>query len=169
MRKVAVLTVVSFVRAVLRRAVLRLEVPGVLVVVDSQPRYVPEGAVLNRMAQEIQEARRKGWQIVFLEYHTAGPTHTLLTDLVRGYVDRSEVVPKTTYGGGKQVVEICRARGWDLSNVRVIGALTYCCVALTVQELNDELPESVIEVVTGACYDTSDSGSFRSHEKIRWI
>lgn len=169
MRRLRLLTVVSFLLAVLRRVVLFPEPSGVLVVVDCQPRYVPEGAELNRMVQEVREARRKGWAIVLLEYHTAGVTHTFITDLVEGYSHRCATVPKTSYGGGEQVVETCLKRGWDMTNFRVIGALTYCCVLLTVEELNDRLPDSIIEVVTGACYDTDTTGSFRSHAKIRCI
>ncbi len=169
MRYAVVLTLVSLVLAVVRRLLPAAEVPGVLVVVDCQPRYVPPGGELNRMAWEVLEARRKGWRIIFLEYYTAEPTHELLTSMVRGYEWRCETKRKLTYGGGTVVVDVCRELGWDSSKFRLIGALTYCCVALTAAEINDELPESEIEVVAGACYDTEETGSFRSHAKIRWV
>ncbi|MDZ4836305.1 MAG: hypothetical protein SGJ27_21200 [Candidatus Melainabacteria bacterium] len=140
----------------------------VLVVIDCQPRYLPFGATLEALADEVKTAKAAGMPIIFLEYHTAEPTYEHIMDLVIGY-DKFEVRRKGTFGGGKEVIGICKSKGWDLSHARLVGACTYCCVSETSEQLLAALPETTQDVVVRAVYDTYVGGPFPRHENIRWV
>jgi len=140
----------------------------VLVIVDCQPRYLPFGPVLEAVEREVKHARDNNVPIIFLEYHYASPTYEHITDLVAGY-DKFEVVEKRQFGGGKEVVATCKRRGWKLDAMRVGGAETYCCVAETSEQVVEESPDTVQEIVKDACFDKVCGGPFPRHDNIRWV
>lgn len=140
----------------------------VLVVIDCQPRYLPFGSVLEAVETEVKRAREAGTPIIVLEFHTAEPTYEHLIEMLAGY-DKWERRRKTTFGGGREVIDTCRTRDWSTSMFRLVGAETYCCVAETAEQLFDSLPDSNQEVVGNACFDKYVGGPFPRHENIRWV
>lgn len=140
----------------------------VFIAVDCQPRYFPFGERLDALVGEIKSAMQAGTPIALLRYVYGGDIYEHILDLVRGY-DKCIVVDKDTFGGGKQLIAAARKCGWDLSKVRIGGACTYCCVSETSEQLLGELPDTVQEVASNACYDTYYGGPFPRHENIRWV
>lgn len=142
----------------------------VLVVIDCQPRYMPFGAYLDALAEEVKTARQAGIPIIFLEYSYAGQsTYEHILDLVLGYEDNFVRLQKSTFGGGNEVIEACRSKGWDMSEVSLTGAVTYCCVAATAEEILLHKPETIQHVIARACFDKYVGGEFPRHENIRWV
>lgn len=140
----------------------------VLVIVDCQIRYLPFGPVLEAIEREIEAAKANGHPIVLLEYHTGGPTYDHILDQLVGY-DKFARATKSTFGGAKEVLQLCAKHGWDTSKFRITGAETYCCVAETSEGLLAACPNSEQEVVAAACFDTYVGGPFPRHENILWV
>ncbi len=136
--------------------------------IDVQSRYLPFGPTLDAVVDELKATMAAGKPIVLLRYPFGGEIYEHILDLVRGY-KQHVVVDKRTYGGGKEVVEVCRVKGWDMSVVRVGGACTYCCVSETCEQLLAAAPDTIQEVVGKACYDTYVGGPFPRHDNIRWV
>lgn len=153
------------------RAMIATVDDTVLVVIDMQPRFLPDGGdlhspeamrALSGVACEIERAMRRGMPIILVEYKRYRPTHPylmrLLTDV--GY-ERFKVVKKGQMDGSKAVIFGC-----GLLNVkqprrfRVCGTYTHYCVEETVLGLASKRARSVIDVVMSACTDPSGNRWF---------
>lgn len=131
--------------------------PATLVVVDMQEYFSTANCeeTIYEIIQLIRQARENGDAIIFLEYEWngghLGPTHEVLTDLVRGY-DRTYTQVKDEDCGAAEV-----ARTIDIHNlpsdVVVCGVNFGACVYATVRGLLIDYSDVVssIEVVEEAC------------------
>ncbi|HEY9869784.1 MAG TPA: isochorismatase family protein [Candidatus Obscuribacterales bacterium] len=143
----------------------------VLVVIDMQPRFLPDRGdtsspeamrALAGVAREIVRARRRGMPIVLVEYRRYAPTHPYLMKLLtEPHYGRHRVVRKGQMDGSKAVLFACRAMGLGRPRrFRVCGTYTHYCVEETVLGLSRKRPQDVVEVVTSACTDPSGNRWF---------
>ena len=141
----------------------------VLVVIDMQPRFLPDGGNLHSpeamralagVAREIKRAMRRGMPIVLVEYKRYASTHEYLKELLAGY-KRVRVVKKAQMDGSKAVLFACRLLGLKHPRrFRVCGTYTHYCVEETVLGLSRKRPRSLIDVVKSACTDPSGNRWF---------
>jgi nicotinamidase-related amidase len=136
----------------------------VLVVVDMQPGFLPDGGdpgspaakrALLGVAREIKRAIRRGMPIVVVEYRRHAGTHPQLMQLLKGYA-RYRIAKKGQMDGSKGVLHACREMGLRQPPAfRVCGTYTHYCVEETVLGLSRKRRRSVVEVVRSACTDPS--------------
>jgi len=136
----------------------------VLVVIDMQPRFLPDEGdlhspeamrALSGVAREITRAMRRGMPIILVEYKGYQPTHPYLMRLLieTGY-ERFKVVKKSQMDGSKAVIFGCRLLKLKSPlRFRVCGTYTHYCVEETVLGLARKRARSVINVVMSACTD----------------
>lgn len=153
------------------RALIATANDTVLVVIDMQPKFLPDGGDLNSpeamralsgVAREINRAMRRGMPIVLVEMKPFTATHAYLMRLItaRGYT-RFQVVKKTQMDGSKAVLYACRLLGLKQPlRFRVCGTYTHYCVEETVLGLSRNRRRSVIDVVKSACTDPSGNRWF---------
>ncbi len=131
---------------------------GTLVVVDMQNFFV-KGCLNPRLVanvmKEVLAAKRKGWAIVLLECEPwrNGETITPVAQLLEGssnYV-RMRRKSKDAEDGSEEVIETCRANGFSLTNFRVVGVYSDCCVEQTAVSLVEKLEGAFVRVVKRAC------------------
>ncbi len=131
---------------------------GTLVVVDMQTFFV-KGCLNPRLVanvmKEVLEAKRKGWAVVLLECEPwrNGDTITPVAQLLEGsnnYV-RMRRKSKDAEDGSEEVIETCRENGFSLTNFRVVGVYSDCCVEQTAVSLVEKLEGAFVRVVKRAC------------------
>lgn len=130
---------------------------GTLVVVDMQDFFVKDcmnpDLVANVVA-EVLMAMRKGWAIVLLECEPwrNGETITPIARLLEGsgYL-RKRHISKDGEDGSEEVLQACRENGFSLSNFRVVGVYSDCCVEQTAVSLVHKLEGAFVRVVKRAC------------------
>jgi nicotinamidase-related amidase len=141
---------------------------GTLVVVDLQQFFV--NGCLNpylvaNVVREVLMAKRKGWAIVLLECEPwrNGDTITPVARLLSGSSGYTRVqrMSKDSEDGSEQVIEACRASGYSLTNFRVVGVYSDCCVEQTAVSLVEKLEGAFVRVVKRAC-------STNFEEKTGW-
>ncbi len=141
---------------------------GTLVVVDMQ-RFFVKGCLNPRLVanvvREVLMARRKGWAIVLLECEPErnGDTITPVARLLSGSggYARTRRKSKDAEDGSEQVIEVCRENGYSLTNFRVVGVWSDCCVEQTAVSLVEKLEDAFVRVVKRAC-------STNFEEKTGW-
>ena len=151
------------------RAMMATVDDTVLVVIDMQPRFLPDEGdlqspeamrALSGVAREIRRAMRRGMPIILVEYKRYAPTHEYLVELLAGYT-RWRVVKKGQMDGSKAVLFACGLLGLKHpSRFRLCGTYTHYCVEETVLGLSRKRPRSLIDVVKSACTDPSGNRWF---------
>jgi len=141
---------------------------GTLVVVDMQQFFV--NGCLNphlvaNVVAEVLVAILKGWAIVLLECEPwrNGETITPIARLLSGSSGyaRTRRKSKDAEDGSQQVIEMCRENGYSLTNFRVVGVYSDCCVEQTAVSLVEKLEGASVRVVKRAC-------STNFEEKTGW-
>ncbi len=131
---------------------------GTLVVVDMQTFFV-KGCLNPRLVanvmKEVLRAKRKGWAIVLLECEPwrNGETITPVAQLLEGSSNyaRTRRKSKDAEDGSEEVIETCRENGFSLTNFRVVGVYSDCCVEQTAVSLVEKLEGAFVRVVKRAC------------------
>jgi nicotinamidase-related amidase len=131
---------------------------GTLVVVDMQTFFV-KGCLNPRLVanvmKEVLRAKRKGWAIVLLECEPwrNGDTITPVAQLLEGSSNyaRTRRKSKDAEDGSEEVIETCRENGFSLTNFRVVGVYSDCCVEQTAVSLVEKLEGAFVRVVKRAC------------------
>ncbi|MBI5171736.1 MAG: isochorismatase family protein [Candidatus Melainabacteria bacterium] len=136
---------------------------GTLVVVDMQPDY--EAALhpwtISNVTKEVTAARHNNWGIVIVEFYDHEPTIKAVMRplLKKTRYEKLVLVEKDIPDGSTPVVTALEQNGFSDSLIRVCGVNTHECVQDTVNGLARRLPDSSIEVITGAC---------NCHTKLSW-
>lgn len=131
---------------------------GTLVVVDMQSFFV--NGCLNpylvaNVCLEVLVALLKGWAIVLLECEPwrNGETITPIARLLSGSSGyaRMRRMSKDGEDGSEEVIEACRESDFSLTNFRVVGVYSDCCVEQTAVSLVEKLEGAFVRVVKRAC------------------
>lgn len=144
---------------------------SLLVIVDMQPAYKPAHyqPVQEAVAKEIVRAMSLGNPIIFLEYREPDSTFVALKQLTAGY-DKVETRTKYKWSGADVVVEVCKERGWDMSDTDWTGVETEHCIAQSLGEFIQLVPYAVAnvikEAVNGYIFGWE---TIPKHERIRLV
>lgn len=141
---------------------------GTLVVVDLQPHFVrgcENPFLVANVAREVIMAKHKGWAIVLLEVEPLllGDTLPAINRLLSGdsVYARARRRVKSGEDGSDEVIEVCRENDFSLTNFRVVGVYSDCCVEQTAVSLVEKLAGAQVRVVKRAC-------STNFEEKTGW-
>lgn len=138
-----------------------------LVIVDMQRGYcnsMSNGELIDKIAEikkDIQRQIENKHPIVLVEFWSDGKhqpcwTGRTLPDILDavGQYENAVLVPKHHMDGGVEVLEMMKARSWDveLSTFRLCGVYTNQCVAATAFTLARLLPYNEVQFHLPACY-----------------
>ena len=131
--------------------------PYTLVVVDMQPSFKAACNldVIVNVAKEITIARENNQPILFVEYEGCGSTHESLTNLVKGYKQKSTIM-KYYDDGSKEILQAIDRRKFNYDRLRVCGVNIDCCIWSTVVGLIDCTWDMIVEIVKQACNWSED-------------
>ncbi len=140
-----------------RSARLRAREDGTLVVVDMQKFFVKDCMNPNLVVNvlwEVLMALLKGWAIVLLECEpwrngkTITPVALLSGSGGHAHMRRRS---KDSEDGSEEVIDACLNGGFSLTNFRVVGVYSDCCVEQTAVSLVEKLEGAHVHVVKRAC------------------
>jgi hypothetical protein len=144
---------------------------GVLVIVDMQPAYEASNRCMQSVLELTKKSMDHGLTIVVLELSPGynKPTHTEITDLLKGY-EKVLTVTKTSDNGAEEIRAALQStevgRKAKLDKFRLCGVNANCCVRATALGLANNYADCEIIVHFEACCGTSlqMQSSFRSSD-----
>ncbi len=126
-----------------------------LVVIDAQPiefKAARHPVFQQEVAELVQGAMDRNWDILIIEYTGAGKTLSRVTEMLEGYA-RKETVEKANDGGGEDVLIGIGQNNFASGDVFACGTNTHGCVQDTIDEFAVLAPECNIRVVKPGCND----------------
>ncbi|MFA7341242.1 MAG: hypothetical protein WC028_30950 [Candidatus Obscuribacterales bacterium] len=149
---------------------------NLLVVVDMQVDFAAalEPWLLDAVEAEICRANQASWSIIALEFLCPNPlrfygnTHDRIFQAAQTGAARTKKAKaddrqrffmrvKAQMDGSDRVVDVCLKEGYQPQLFRVCGVKSRACVEATAVGLATRFPNSIVEVLTGAC--NQDNGN----------
>ena len=135
----------------------RAQEDGTLVVVDMQKFFVKDCMnpyLVVNVLWEVLMALLSGWDIVLLECEPWRNGKTIMpVALLSGSGGHAHMRRRSKDGedGSAEVIEACLDGGFSLTNFRVVGVYSDCCVEQTAVSLAEKLDGAFVRVVKRAC------------------
>lgn len=101
--------------------------------------------------KEIRYAIRNNLNIIFVEYNNCGSTLPELFNLTKNYKKAFKLI-KFSNGGGNEIASFLRKNKLPRGKLKVVGVNTDACVQSTVEQLNDNMTNTLIEVNSKGCW-----------------
>jgi hypothetical protein len=87
-------------------------------------------------------------------------THNFVTGALKNHTYKSRS-QKDSNDGSKEILKICRQKGYPTQRIQLCGLFTNFCIRDTAVGLAKALPKSIIEVMRHACASTNPNDELR--------